>query len=223
MLTVNETEFLEDYALFWGLLTAQEQALINENTSCKKYGKGQNLFSNGKECLGLVIVKSGKLRIYTVSEDGREVTFCRLDAGGVCMLTAGCAVNSTSVDVVVDVEETSEIFIIPSEFVSRLVAQNPRLESFLLRSAISKLTEIIWGLQQILFMSMDKRLAGFLLDESTRLNSSEIKLTHEQIAKYVGSAREVVSRMLKYFEQEGLVKLQRGSIQIIDRQRLIEI
>ena len=139
------------------------------------------------------------------------------------MLTAGCAVNSTSVDVVVDVEETSEIFIIPSEFVSRLVAQNPRLESFLLRSAISKLTEIIWGLQQILFMSMDKRLAGFLLDESTRLNSSEIKLTHEQIAKYVGSAREVVSRILKYFEQEGLVKLQRGSIQIIDRQRLIEI
>ena len=220
MLTVEETAFLEKHAQFWGLLSEQERALVVENTSCKKYEKGKNLFSTGRECLGLVVVKSGKLRIYTVSEDGREVTFCRLETGDVCMLTAGCAVHSTSVDVVVDVENSSEICIVSPQCISNLIEQNARLESFLLRAAISKLTEIIWGLQQILFMSMDKRLAGFLVDESTRLASDDIRLTHEQIAKYVGSAREVVSRMLKYFEQEGSVKLQRGSIQIIDRDKL---
>lgn len=223
MLTVSETAFLEKHTQFWELLTVQEKALINENTSCKKYEKGQNLFSSGRECLGLVVVKSGKLRIYTVSEEGRDVTFSRLDTASVCMLTAGCALNSTSVDVMVDIEENSEVFIISPQCIMGIIERNTRVESFLLRSALNKLTEIIWGLQQILFMSMDKRLATFLLEESISLNAEEIKLTHEQIAKYVGSAREVVSRMLKYFEQEGIVKLQRGSIQIIDRQKLSEI
>ena len=78
----------------------------------------------------------------------------------------------------------------------------------------------MWVMQQILFMSMDKRLAIFLHDESTRLGTDNLTLTHEQIAKYMGSAREVVSRMLKYFSAEGIVQVSRGGIKIIDRQKL---
>ena len=75
-------------------------------------------------------------------------------------------------------------------------------------------------MQQILFMSFDKRLAIFLLDEVAKNNSDTLKITHEQIAKYMGSAREVVSRMLKYFEGEGIVALSRGGIQLLDKQKL---
>lgn len=223
MLNADEVKFIEEHIQFWNKLSSEEQALVTQNASCRKYDKGHNLFSSGQECLGLVIVKSGKLRTYTLSDDGREVTFCRLESGSVCMLTASCALNTISVDIVIDVEEDSDVLIINSKCISTIVAQNIYAEQFLLRAAVDKLTEIIWCLQQILFMSIDKRLAGFLKDEAGRLNSNEIKLTHEQIAKYMGSAREVVSRMLKYFEQENIVQLQRGNIKIIDMKKLESI
>lgn len=223
MLNPNEIEFLENNAQFWQTLTAKEKELIIEDTSCKRYGKGKNMFSSGQECLGLVIVKTGKLRTYIVSEDGREVTFCRLGAGDICILTASCVVHTNSVDVAIDVEETSEVFTVGTQCIRNIIANNAQLESFLLKATVDKLAQIIGGLQQILFMGMDKRMAKFLLEESKRLSSEEISLTHEQMAKYMGSAREVVSRMLKRFEHEGIVQLQRGSIIIIDRAKLLAI
>ena len=85
----------------------------------------------------------------------------------------------------------------------------------------NRFSEVMWVMQQILFMSFDRRLAIFLLDESSKLGSDTIKLTHEQIAKYMGSAREVVSRMLKYFISEGIVSSSRqDGIKILDKKRL---
>ena len=78
----------------------------------------------------------------------------------------------------------------------------------------------MWTMEQILFMKLDTRLSIFLLDESVRLNTNDIKITHHQISKYIGTAREVVSRMLKYFEKENIIKLSRGSIKIIDKEKL---
>ena len=78
----------------------------------------------------------------------------------------------------------------------------------------------MWVLQQVLFMSMDKRLAIFLLDEISKNHSDTVSLTHEQIAKYMASAREVVSRMLKYFATEGIVEVSRGGIKVLDKKRL---
>ncbi|MEG1868671.1 MAG: helix-turn-helix domain-containing protein, partial [Clostridiales bacterium] len=86
--------------------------------------------------------------------------------------------------------------------------------------ATTRFSQVMWAMQQILFMTMDKRLAIFLNDELLKTKGDTIKLTHEQIAKYMGSAREVVSRMLKYFAQEGMVELSRGGIKIIDHEKL---
>ena len=90
------------------------------------------------------------------------------------------------------------------------------MKIFLREKTVSRFSEVMWVMQQILFMSFDKRLAIFLLAEAEKEQSSEIKLTHEQIAKYMGSAREVVSRMLKYFSSEGYVELSRGGVKITD-------
>ncbi len=78
----------------------------------------------------------------------------------------------------------------------------------------------MWTMEQILFMKLDTRLSIFLLDESLKLNTNDIKITHNQISKYIGTSREVVSRMLKYFEKENIIKLSRGSIKIIDKEKL---
>ncbi|MBQ1255410.1 MAG: winged helix-turn-helix domain-containing protein, partial [Clostridia bacterium] len=86
----------------------------------------------------------------------------------------------------------------------------PAVKLYTLETALSRFSDVMWVMQQILFMSMDKRLAIFLLDECAKTGSDTVKLTHEQIAKYMGSAREVITRMLKYFVSEGLVSSSRG-------------
>jgi CRP/FNR family transcriptional regulator len=81
----------------------------------------------------------------------------------------------------------------------------------------------MWAMQQILFMSMDKRMAIFLWDEMSRTKNDTLKITHEQAARYVGSAREVVTRMLKYFSTEGIVEVSRGGIRILDKAKLFDL
>ena len=115
-----------------------------------------------------------------------------------------------------DAEEDSRCCILSPASFRRVSERRPEMKNFLLEKTVSRFSEVMWVMQQILFMSFDKRLAIFLLAEAEKEQSSEIKLTHEQIAKYMGSAREVVSRMLKYFSSEGYVELSRGGVKITD-------
>ena len=87
----------------------------------------------------------------------------------------------------------------------------------------SRFSEVMWLIEQVMFKSFDKRLAAFLLEESNIENSDRLEITHERIANHLGSAREVVTRMLKYFQNEGAVKLSRGAVEITDRKKLSEI
>ena len=84
----------------------------------------------------------------------------------------------------------------------------------------SRFTDVMWAMEQILFTSLDSRLAGFLLEQSRIEQSDEIRMTHEEIAGHLGSAREVITRMLRYLAQEGMVKLSRGKIVLLDREKL---
>ena len=110
-----------------------------------------------------------------------------------------------------------------ANFFQELYNKNIYVENFASKLTIRRFSEVMWAMQQILFMSFDKRLALFLLNESKKNNSDIIYLSHEQIAKYVSSAREVVSRMLKYFSNEGIVKLSRGQVILLDKAKLEKI
>ena len=101
--------------------------------------------------------------------------------------------------------------------------RNPCIKIFALETAVGRFSDVMWVMQQILFMSMDRRLAIFLTDESARTGADTIALTHGQIARYMGSAREVVSRMLKYFANEGLVEVSRKGVKIVDKKRLRDL
>ena len=185
-----------------------------------RFEKGKNLH-DGNECTGIILVKSGSLRIFMLSEEGKEITLYRLFAGDLCILSASCVLHEITFDVFVDGEEDGECVIVGGCAFENLSDRIPEVKIFALETAMSRFSDVMWVMQQILFMSMDKRLAIFLLDEASRTGSDKIKLTHEQIAKYMGSAREVVTRMLKYFASEGMISTSRTEgIQLTDKDRL---
>lgn len=204
---------------FWDGLSKADQDTLCSHSSSVRYTKGSTVH-DGDGCTGVILVKSGCLRLYMLSEGGKEVTLYRLHPGDMCMLSASCVIQSITFDVVVTAEEDSECFLIAGGAFASVSDKNPDVKIFALETAVSRFSDVMWLMQQILFMSIDKRLAIFLLDESASTGSDTIALTHEQIAKYMGSAREVVSRMLKYFAGEGMVEVSRKGVTIRDKQKL---
>ena len=219
---MNETELtalFEKSFPFWQKMSPMDKETLMRTSFLKKFPKGMNIH-NGTECTGVILVRSGSLRLYMLSGDGKEVTLYRLFADDICILTASCALDAITFDVFVDAEEDSECVIVGGCAFEDVVRRLPEAKIFTLETALSRFSDVMWVMQQILFMSMDKRLAVFLLDETAKNGTDTVKLTHEQIAKYMRSAREVVSRMLKYFAAEGLVSVSRGGIRLIDKHRL---
>lgn len=223
MLNENDLRFTKKHLSFWDKLNEDEKKLITNNTNMIKYNKGEILHNADNECLGLVLIKTGGLRVYILSEDGREVTLYRLGNGDSCVLSASCILNNITFDVVIDAEVDTEVLILNISTFSILNKNNIYVENFSYKNTVDRFSDVMWAIEQILFMSFDKRLATFLIDEMSKTKSNEINLTHEQIAKYLGSAREVVSRMLKSFESKGILKLSRGSIQVLDKEKLREL
>lgn len=205
---------------FWDRLSDADKELFCRSSSESRYKKGDNLHGGSGECTGVIVVKSGSLRAYMLSENGKEITLYRLYAGDICMLSASCVLRSITFDVFVDAEEDSDCCIVGGNAFAEIAERNLYVQNFALDMAVGRFSDVMWVMQQILFMSFDRRLAIFLWDEASKTGDDTIRLTHEQIAKYVGSAREVVSRMLKYFASEGIVEHSRGGIRIIDRQKL---
>ena len=173
---------------FWAQLTADEQEMLCRYTRPVHYRKGARVHSPLESCVGILLLRTGQLRAYLLSEDGRDVTLYRLFGGEVCILSASC--------------------------VMRCYAYQLTAERF---------SDTMWTMQQILFMSADRRLAIFLTDELAKTGGDEVRMTHDQMAKYMGSAREVVSRMLKYFAQEGWVRLYRGGVQVLDKPKVQQL
>ena len=204
---------------FWDKLSRAEKETFVNSSQYISFRKGTNIH-NGNECTGIILIRTGSLRLYILSDEGKEITLYRLFPGEMCMLSASCVLNNITFDVFVDAEENSECIIVGGCAYAALSERCDAAKIFALETALARFSDVMWVMQQILFMSMDKRLAIFLLDEISKVGGDTVHLTHEQIAKYMGSAREVVTRMLKYFSSEGIVELSRGGIKITDIKKL---
>ncbi len=215
-------ELFRDVFPFWDKMSETDKETFCRTAHHVYFKKGTNIH-NGNECTGVILVKSGSLRLYMLSEEGKEITLYRIFPGDMCMLSASCVLNSITFDVYVDSEENSECVVVGGCAYEDLSRRLVDAKVFALETALSRFSDVMWVMQQILFMSMDKRLAIFLLDEIAQKGGETISLTHEQIAKYMGSAREVVSRMLKYFASENLVEVSRRGIKILNKKRLREM
>ena len=214
--------FIQHFS-FWEHLSDQEKELLCDNTIAAHYPKGISVHSGNEDCIGILLVKKGQLRTYLLSEDGRDVTLYRLFEGDVCILSASCVLDAITFDVFIDAEEDTDVLLINSSVFHQMADKNIYMKCFGYQLATTRFSDVMWAMQQILFMSADRRLAIFLTDELAKTGGDEVRMTHDQMAKYMGSAREVVSRMLKYFAQEGWVRLFRGGVQVLDRKKLQQL
>lgn len=205
---------------YWHQASDGERQEILQTITPVRYKAGERVHSAADDCVGMFLVVSGELRTYILSDRGKEFTLFRLGSGGVCVLTAACLLKSITFDVFVDAETDCELLLIHAVTLSKLHAQNPLIENFTLKMAADKFSAVVRVLESMLFMTFEQRLATFLLAEAEKNNAAVIRLTHDQIAKYIGSAREVVSRAIKKFEKEGIVSLFRGGVKITDRDAL---
>ena len=212
-------EFSE-YLPVWDKLTQEQQQRISEVVEYRKVKKGTHIHDSSAECLGLVIVRSGQLRAYILSEDGREITISRLFEYDVSLLSASCVMPDMQFNVMIEAEKDTEFWSIPACLFRNLVDDSLAVSNYSRNLLSSNFSELMWLMEQIMWKSFDKRLAAFLLEESNLENSTVLKITHEKIANHMGTAREVVTRMLRYFQSEGMVMLTRGTIEIVDEKKL---
>ncbi len=202
----------------WNRLTEAERRQISASAMKKTFLKG-TLVHYG-DCMGLILVASGRLRAYTVSEDGREITLYRLMKGDICLFSASCMMKSFTFDIAISAETEVELVVIPSEVYKRIMDVSAPLAGFTNEVMAARFSDVMWLMEQVMWKSFDKRLADFLLEESAIEQTGILKITHETIGNHLGNPREVVTRMLKYFQNEGMVKLSRGTIEILDAEKL---
>jgi CRP/FNR family transcriptional regulator len=211
---------LSQYFPIWSNLTPDQQERILATSILHSVRGGTMLHNGGPDCLGLLLVKSGQLRAYMLSDEGREVTISRFFEMDMCLFSASCVMSNMQFDVFIEAEKDSEIWVIPACLYQNLMDESLPLANYSHGLITSHLSDVMWLMEQIMWKSFDKRLAKFLLEESALEGTNSLKITHEKIANHMGTAREVVTRMLRYFQNEGMVRLTRGTVDIADEKKL---
>ncbi|MBR4018312.1 MAG: Crp/Fnr family transcriptional regulator [Clostridia bacterium] len=209
-----------EYFPVWNKLTPQQQSKLRAAVFMRDVPAGMVIHNGGADCMGLVLVQSGRLRSYILSEEGREITIYRLFERDMCLFSASCMIKNMQFDVTVEAERDSKIWIIPTYMYKELIDESLPMANYVNDLMASHFSEVMWLMEQIMWKSFDKRLASFLLEESVLEDTDKLTITHEKIANHLGTAREVVTRMLRYFQSEGLVNLARGTVEITDREGL---
>ncbi|WP_407428276.1 Crp/Fnr family transcriptional regulator [Treponema sp.] len=205
---------------FWKNLTSIQKNFLTQSARTEIFPAGKLIHRSDGSCRGIMAVLSGALRVYCVSEEGREVTLYRVEKGNVCILSASCLMDSIVFDVLIEATTDTEVCLLPSAALHKVEEENPIISLYIYKNATEKFSEVLWTIQQILFMKIDQRLAFALKEEIQRQKSLVLLITHEDLAKQIGSVREVVSKTLKYLEEEGIVKLGRGKIEILNKEKL---
>jgi len=212
-------DFAQDFPI-WDKLTAEQQERIRSVSDFQKVKSGTVLHDGSPECLGMLLVRSGQLRAYILSEEGREVTICRFFEMDICLFSASCVMPNMQFDIFIEAEKDSELWIIPACLYQNLMDESIAVSNYSHNLITNHFSELMWLMEQIMWKSFDKRLAQFLLEETALEGTNSLKITHEKIANHMGTAREVVTRMLRYFQSEGMVKLTRGAVDIADVRKL---
>ena len=204
----------------WNKLTDDQRQRITQRVMRREVKKGTLLHDSSNECTGLLLVRTGQLRAYILSDEGREITIYRLFDRDMCLFSASCIMRSIQFDITVEAEKDTELWLIPPDVYQAVMNESAAVANYTNEVMASRFSEVMWLMEQIMWKSLDKRLAAFLAEESAIEGSETLKLTHETIAKHLGSHREVITRMLRYFQSEGWVKVSRGTVEILDMDAL---
>lgn len=210
----------ENYFPIWNQLTAEQKSRIQRGLITRKAEKGTIIHNGNMDCTGLLLVKYGQLRAYILSDEGREITIYRLFDRDMCLFSASCMMRSIQFEITIETEKDTELWIIPTEIYKSIMDESTPVANYTNELMAARFSDVMWLIEQIMWKSLDKRVASFLLEESSIEESDKLKLTHEAIANHLGTHREVITRMLRYFQSEGMVKLSRGTVTILNKEKL---
>lgn len=212
----------QEYFPIWNKLTPAQQERIRGGLVKRSVSKG-TVIHDGSVCTGLLLIKSGQLRAYILSEEGREITVYRLFDMDMCLFSASCILRSIQFDITIEAEKDTELWIIAPHVYQSVMAESAAVANYTNELMATRFSDVMWLMEQILWKSLDKRVAAFLLEERSIEGTDKLKITHEYIANHLGSHREVITRMLRYFQNEGMVRLSRGSVELLDIQKLQDL
>lgn len=213
-LLCNTYGFLNDLSL-------EAQELIKSSLIVKNFDVDESLIREGEQCLGFSLILDGVIRVYRISDKGKEVTLYRLSKGDTCYLSMSCMISDKSYPAFAEVVEPAKIAFIPMSLFNNYIYNNLDFQKYLVKNLFGKYYGLINLLEEITFERMDSRIAKYLINTSSLTNNSNyIYLTQEKIAQELGTSREVVTRILTDFKNKDLIKAQRGKITIIDRDTL---
>ncbi len=204
----------------WDKLSEAQQNRILGSAACRQIKKGTVIHNGDMDCTGLLLVRCGQLRAYILSDEGREVTIYRLFDRDICLFSASCMLRSIQFDITIEAEKDTDLWVIPAETYREIMEESAPLANYTNEIMASRFTEVMWLVEQIMWKSMDRRIAAFLLEEVSIEKTKRLAITHETIARHLGTHREVITRMLRYFQGEGMVRLSRGIVEITAAEKL---
>lgn len=210
----------QEYFPIWDKLTPTQQQRVAASVVPKTFKKGTVIHNGNLDCTGLLLIQSGQLRSYILSDEGREITLYRLFDMDICLFSASCIMRSIQFEIIIEAEKDTDLWIIPPQVYKQLMEESAPVANYTNELMASRFSDVMWLIEQIMWKSLDKRLAAFLLEEAAIEGTPALKLTHEIIANHLGSHREVITRMLRYFQSEGMVSLSRGTVTLTDEDRL---
>lgn len=211
---------ISEYFPIWDQLTGAQQELLGQSAVFRTVERGTILHSGSGHCTGLLVIAVGQLRAYMLSEEGRAITLYRLFDRDICLFSASCILHSIQFEVTIEAEKETSLWVIPAEIYQHVMEESAAVANYTNEIMASRFSDVMWLMEQVLWQSFDRRLAAFLLEEANLTGSLVLKTTHEAIGSHLGNPREVVTRMLRYFQNEGAVRLSRGSIEITDPKKL---
>lgn len=204
----------------WNQLTKNQQDRLLGSLMTSRVSKGTVVHNGSADCTGLLLLKSGQLRAYILSDEGREITLYRLFDMDMCLFSASCIMRSIQFEIIIEAEKDTELWIIPADVYKNIMNESAPAANYTNELMASRFSDVMWLIEQIMWKSLDKRVAAFLLEEAAIEGTYELKITHETIANHLGSHREVITRMLRYFQNEGMVRLSRGMVAVLDEKKL---
>ncbi len=222
-LSEGQIWFVEHRIPFWDELDETQRDLVRAGIQHSKIPQGTQFLRGSDECSGMILLMEGRMRAYVSSDDGREITLYRLLPGEVCVMTASCMLKGARFQIFIEAERDSSMFVVPQSIFIRLNTENSAVKDFTMNLMVDRFSETVLILEQAAFESIPNRIAEFLMEQSGLDDARELVITHETIARNIGTAREVVSRTLKAFEKDGLVRLTRGRVVLLDTRKLFSL
>lgn len=210
-------ELLRRYPVLRSLSAAEFERLLAEG-ALRRAPAGTVLFDESQPCTGFPFVLEGAVGVSKYGEGGREIQLYRVEAGDSCILSSSCLLGSVDYNAHGVALEDTTLFVLPAATFQRLLGASPAFRSYVFSLFAGRIADLMQTVDEVAFKRLDERLARLLLRRGPRIHA-----THQQLADELGSVREIVSRIIRGFAEQGLVRTGREQIEVLDRAGLARI